>query len=116
MSRQDTMYTDQELLWATQIAYCNVKDEDIGDTLQEIFTKYGDKFYYDQDILKEKFGDKGKMAKEAKQFIADVAAGKICQGWKLVSIKDDQKKSGMFALTIETGEMKQSLPSVGARV
>ena len=73
MSKQDTMYTDQELLWATQIAYCNVMDKDI-------------------------------MAKEAKQFIADVAAGKICQGWKLVSIGDDQKKSGMFALTIETGE------------
>ena len=104
MSRQDVMYTDQELLWATQIAYCNVEERDIGCTLQEIFTRHGDSFYYDQEILKETNGDKGIMAKEAKQFIADVAAGKICQGWKLVSIGDDQGKSGMFALTIETGE------------
>ncbi|MDE7251323.1 MAG: DUF2974 domain-containing protein, partial [Acetatifactor sp.] len=104
MSRQDAMYTDQELLWATQIAYCNATKEDIGHTLQEIFAEHGDKFYYDQKILTKTDGDKGIMAKEAKQFIADVAAGKICQGWKLVSIGDDQGKSGMFALTIETGE------------
>ena len=104
MSRENATYTDQELLWATQIAYCNVDKKDIGDTLQEIFTRHGDKFYYDQEILKETQGDKGIMAREAKQFIDDVAAGKICQGWKVVSVENNQEETGLFALTIETGE------------
>ncbi|MCM1552490.1 MAG: DUF2974 domain-containing protein, partial [Butyrivibrio sp.] len=44
------------------------------------------------------------MAEDAKQFMDDVAAGKICQGWKVVSVKNEQEDSGLYALTIETGE------------
>ncbi len=36
MSKQKTMYTDQELLWAAQIAYCNINNGFIEDVIAEM--------------------------------------------------------------------------------
>ncbi len=44
------------------------------------------------------------MEYAAKQFIDDVIAGNICQGWKVVSVSEQQNENGFYGLTIETGE------------
>lgn len=113
------MYTDQELCWATQIAYCDLHNFDMDEyrkknngeypTLEQIFKdliKSQKQIYYDQKLMDSEnlSGDKLKMQESAKQFIDDVAEGKICKDWKLVSIENQQNSNGMYAVTIETSE------------
>ncbi|MCM1327774.1 MAG: DUF2974 domain-containing protein, partial [Lachnoclostridium sp.] len=114
-----TMYTDQELYWATQIAYCDVHNFDMegyrkdnnGEypTLEWVFKDLieSDKqIYYDPQFLKSSnlSGDKLKMQESAKQFINDVAEGNICKGWKLVSYDNKENSDGMYAVAIETDD------------
>ncbi len=56
----ERIYTDEELCWATQVAYCNISKIDIEEyydefgeypTLQQIFSEYGYGIYYDQELL-----------------------------------------------------------------
>ena len=113
------MYTDEELCWATQVAYCNVnkfnydayqkEHTDEHPTLQEIFNSYENPYdlYFDQNIIAgDNEGDWLVMQNEAKAFIDRVKAGTICQGWRIVEVsKDtDQKETGFYAVTIQTGE------------
>lgn len=111
----EKLYTDEELCWATQVAYCDVHKYNIAQhykeyndypTLQVIFSDLGYSAYYDQKLLtSENAGDKLLMEETAKQFIDDVIAGKICQGWKVVSVSDERQEDiGFYGLTIETGD------------
>ena len=114
----EKLYTDEELCQATQVAYCNIKEETINQyrvehngeypSLQEIFLKYGYDIYYDQDLITGEKRDKGEdlivMEESAKKFIDAVIAGEICQGWKVVSVHEEQLTNGFYGMTIETGE------------
>ncbi len=109
------LYTDEELCNATQIAYCNVNQEDIAKyydehqsypSLQFILSQYGYNIYYDQDLITGEKRAEGadflRMEESAKEFIDAVIAGEICQGWKVVSVRDEQWQNGLYGLTIET--------------
>jgi len=111
------MYTDEELCWATQVAYCNVnmfdfesfQTENPGEypTLQEVFNEVGYKIYYNQALLnEEQEGDYIKMQQHALAFMDAVKAGTICQGWRVVAVSNqaDQEENGFYAVTIATSE------------
>ena len=111
------MYTDEELCWATQVAYCNVNRFDFetfqvkhpGEylTLQEIFNEVGYDLYYNQALLnEEQEGDSLTMQQEAFAFMDAVKAGTICQGWRVVAVSNqaDQEENGFYAVTIATSE------------
>jgi len=111
------MYTDEELCWATQVAYCNVSQEDIAiyyrdhneeyPTLQEIFNKHGYAIYYNQDLIDDdQVGDKLVMQQTAMEFIDAVKAGTVCQGWRAIAVSNEehQNETGFRAITIATSE------------
>ncbi len=113
MSKQ--LYTDQELCWATQVAYCNLDKNKIDEhykinqdypTLQQIFAENGYSIYYDQPLITGEKRAEGadflRMEESAKEFIDAVIAGEVCQGWKAVSVRDEQWQNGLYGLTIET--------------
>ncbi len=107
------MYTDEELSWAVKVAYFNISEKDINDfisengdypTLQDIFIAEGEELFFKPSCIKAEnpTGDDLKMKESVLAFIDDVISGKICQGWKVVSVCDQNNKDGMYALTIET--------------
>ena len=52
MNKGKELYTPEELIWATQLAYCNFKDgdeSDIDKTVQEIVSERGPEIFYDYD-------------------------------------------------------------------
>ena len=110
------MYTDEELCWASQVAYCNIDGKYVSDyykkngeypTLQEIFKEAEYSIYYDQELLEyieDDGSDTAKMAEGARTFMDDIRAGNICQGWRVVSVADTNSENGFYGLTIETGE------------
>ena len=119
------MYTAEELVWATQLAYCNFNiDDDKGNTIEEIFCKVkeqdlkngknedeaGYSIYYNYSKKKEDkaSGDEATMIQETKDFIDDVAVGNKCQGWKIVDVRNDESDSGLYAVVIETAEDEAS--------
>jgi len=84
------MYTAQELIWATQLAYYNF-DMSMANrkkTVKEILATEGDSIFYDSKLNDPAAGDTRTMREDTKQFIKDVADGKICQGWKII---DDEE-------------------------
>jgi len=84
------MYTAQELIWATQLAYCNFTSDMDEETksIREIFKEEEGKIFYDPKLNDPAAGDTRTMREDTKQFIKDVADGKICQGWKII---DDEE-------------------------
>ena len=106
------MYTAEELIWATQLAYCNFEDEDIvkydGDVKETLNAKgYG--IFYDKTVTEPASGDKETMRQETRNFIDDVCRDdddeKIkCKGWKIVDVHNLETVNGVYAITIETGE------------
>ncbi|MCM1528272.1 MAG: hypothetical protein NC091_13645 [Bacteroides sp.] len=100
------MYTAEELIWATQLAYCDFTDLNIRehDSVREIFQETGYEIFYNYDPDETPTGDFATMREETEQFIRDVQNGEKCKDWKIVDIKDDQDNTGLYAIVIETGE------------
>ena len=59
-SKGKELYTPEELIWATQLAYCNFKIEknDLGKTVQEIVSARGPEIYYNYKANSTPSGDK----------------------------------------------------------
>jgi len=98
------MYTAQELIWATQLAYCNFTSDMDEETksIREIFKEEKGKIFYDPKLNDPAAGDTRTMREDTKQFIKDVADGKICQGWKVIDVRNEESVNGLYAIMIET--------------
>ncbi|MCM1528270.1 MAG: hypothetical protein NC091_13635, partial [Bacteroides sp.] len=99
------MYTAEELIWATQLAYCNFTEFHAAKKfyVREVFQETGYKIFYNYDPDETPTGDFATMREETEQFIRDVQNGEKCKDWKIVDIKDDQDNTGLYAIVIETG-------------
>ena len=119
------MYTAEELVWATQLAYCNFDGSSSKNrTVRDIFSILGEKelkegkseeeagysIYYSYSKEKEDkaTGDDATMIQETKAFIDAVAAGEKCKDWKIVDVRNDESDSGLYAVVIETAEDEAS--------
>lgn len=108
----EKIYTDEELCRATQIAYCDIKEEYINKyreeyngeypTLQEIMTQYGSSIYSGYDDMGDVTGDQLLMKQGIEEFCDAVAQGEICQGWRVVSVADTNDETGFYGVTIGT--------------
>ena len=118
------VYTDKELKIVSQLAYCNL-DSEIYETLKgersdgapvslrELFQKEKenhekngseyDLYYVYSYIENDTFTNSELMRKDIESMIDDIIDGKICQGWKILDIKNDENGSGMYAVTLDTG-------------
>ena len=101
---ETTIYTNQESAWAAKIAYLDFTD----DLLARYYTYSSNSeptigqicdFCVEQDI--KLFDDDSDGSKSA--FIAE-ASSLECGQWKIVAICDDNDKSGLYAVALETGE------------
>ncbi len=101
---EKTIYTNQESAWAAKIAYLDFTD----DLLARYYTYSSNSeptigqicdFCVEQDI--KLFDDDSDGSKSA--FIAE-ASSLECGQWKIVAICDDNDKSGLYAVALETGE------------
>ena len=86
------MYSAEELIWATQLAYCNFTNLHAKEhlTVQEILATEGNSIFYDPKLNDPAAGDTRTMREDTKQFIKDVADGKICQGWKVIDVRNEE--------------------------
>ncbi len=100
------MYTAEELVWATQLAYCNFDEDDVDFSVQSTLRDEGYYIYYnyDEKTAKTATGDEATMIQETKAFIDAVARGDKCKNWKIVDVKNDESDSGLYAVVIETAE------------
>ena len=111
------LYTQEELIWATQLAYCNFKDDDesdVGKTVQEIILERGPGIYYNYNSDSTPSGDKKEMKESTEKFIKAVANGDKCKGWKVVSVFNHEDKEGIYAIMIETGDGKSIIAFRGS--
>ena len=115
------MYTAEELVWATQLAYCDFdmgkhfgkivenifnisKDEDIKAGKSEDEAGYSIYYSYSKEKEDKATGDDATMIQETKTFIDAVAAGEKCKGWKIVDVRNNESDSSLYAVVIETAE------------
>ncbi|MBR1703376.1 MAG: DUF2974 domain-containing protein [Lachnospiraceae bacterium] len=103
------MYTAEELVCATQLAYCDFdkyedKEKTVADILNLKENKYEIYYSYSKEKEDEATGDDATMIQSTKDFIDAIAAGEKCMGWKIVDVKNDESDSGLYAVVIETGE------------
>ncbi|MCM1101719.1 MAG: hypothetical protein NC079_06960, partial [Clostridium sp.] len=77
------VYTAEELIWATQLAYCNFEELGADDdhSVREILKKTGYEIYYNYDPDETPTGDFATMREETEQFIRDVQNGEKCKDW-----------------------------------
>lgn len=57
----EKLFTDEELIWATQLAYCNFTEKEIKEkekTVQEIVSARGPEIYYNYKANSTPSGDK----------------------------------------------------------
>ena len=99
------MYTAEELIWATQLAYCNFVADDLqeGKTIRDIVSGRGEGIYYNYDENATPTGDKKTMRDETIKFIEAIKNGEICQNWKVISVYDRQDQEGTYGIMIDTG-------------
>ena len=118
------MYTAEELVWATQLAYCNfelkhkdllasdifrtLKEDEIKDGKSEEEAGYSIYYSYSKENEDKATGDDATMIQETKAFIDAVAAGEKCKDWKIVDVRNDESDSGLYAVVIETAEDEAS--------
>jgi len=98
------MYTAQELIWATQLAYCNF-DTDMAEnekTVQEILATEKDSIFYDSKLNDPAAGDTLTMREDTKKFLEDIKGDNICQGWKIIDVRNEESVNGLYAIMIET--------------
>ena len=124
------MYTAEELVWATQLAYCNfdaennrnelvsdifcaLKEDELKEGKSEEEAGYSIYYSYSKENEDKATGDDATMIQETKAFIDAVAAGEKCKDWKIVDVRNDESDSGLYAVVIETAEDEASsfLPS-----
>ena len=102
------MYTAEELVWATQLAYCDFTSEQLkkSNSVSVLLKREGYDIYYSysKKTEEEATGDNATMIQETKAFIDAVAAGEKCKDWKIVDVRNDESDSGLYAIVIETGE------------
>ena len=63
MNKGKELYTPEELIWATQLAYCNFDEDrnEVGKTVQEIVSARESEIYYNYDPDAHPSGDKEAM-------------------------------------------------------
>ena len=104
------LFTDEELVWATQLAYCDFVQSEIYDynNIAEIVSQKGPNIYYSYDPTDIPEGDKLVMRNSMLEFLDDICSDdeekQKCKGWKIVDVKDMENENGLYAITIETGE------------
>ena len=119
------MYTAEELVWATQLAYCNFDgNSSKNKTVRDIFSILREKelkegkseeeagysiyYSYSKKTEEESTGDNATMIQETKAFIDAVAVGEKCKGWKIVDVRNNESDSSLYAVVIETAEDEAS--------
>ena len=103
MNKGKELYTPEELIWATQLAYCNFSDEDMHKykTVQEIVSARGSEIYYNYKPDAHLSGDKEAMVESTESFLEDVANGNKCKDWKIISVYDHEDEEGIYAVMID---------------
>ena len=117
------VYREKELKIVSQLAYCNLDSDEYRElikgrsddnpvTLQELFQKEKenhekngseyDLYYVYSYIENDTFTNSELMRKDIKSMIDDIIDGKICHGWKILDIRNDENRSGMYAVTHDT--------------
>ena len=106
------IYSAEELVWATQLVYCDFTELDIKkyDSVADIFSARNTEtsemyeMYYNYAPDAHPSGDQKIMLDETKTFMKAVAEGEKCKGWKIVDVENMENENGLYAVTIETGE------------
>ena len=103
------LFTDEELVWATQLAYCDFKLDHIAlGNIADIVSQEGPMIYYSYDPAASPEGDKLLMRNSIIEFLNDICSDdedkQKCKGWKIVDVKNMETENGLYAITIETGE------------
>lgn len=125
-------YTDKKLQIATQISFMYIDESNI----KEYQNKYGiNKFPTMHWLLTKSKKSKHIYGKYLKQFstkakgvgkirrdsasklIRKIKCGKsLCSNWRIVSVKDDNEKNGMYACLIETSEKEAIVSFRGSEI
>ena len=77
------LYTQEEQIWATQLVYCNFKDDDesdVGKTVQEIILERGPGIYYNYNSDSTPSGDKKEMKESTVK--PQIISGDFCRLFK----------------------------------
>ena len=115
-SKDKELYTSEELIWATQLAYCDFTEDEATEkaTIKDIVSKRGPQIYYNYNSDSTPSGDQKVMKESTEKFIKDVANGDKCKGWKIVDIYNHEDKEGIYAIMIETDDGKSIIAFRGS--